>query len=111
CRNRSRDAWRAPLDLPSPLFVHKEEGIVPNVPAEVTARYVQAEFRTRFACLVQEVVVSRKGFVSVEFPNRTMVALRSGLDHHRDLPAGADAVVRTVVAVECLEFRESIDRR
>ena len=35
----------------------------------------------------------------------------AGLDHHEDGSAGADAVVRTVVAVERLEFGERVMRR
>src|SRR6185312_13823229 len=110
CRNRSCDSRRAALNLSAPFFIDEEKCVVADVSAKVAAGYVQAEFRTRFACLVQEVVIRLIGFVSVEFPNRAMEVLRSGLDHHRDGAAGADSVVGAVITVERLELRERINR-
>src|SRR6185312_9337428 len=77
---------------------------------EVEARNIQPELGFPLAGAVQEVVVRRVSFVAVELPDRSVELPRAGLDHHGNGAAGTNSIIRSVVAVERLEFGECIDR-
>ena len=96
-----------------PLLVHEEERLLPlpQRAAEIESGDVQPKFRPLLAGAVQEVVICCVQFVAVELPDRAAELLGPGLDHHGDGATRPDAIIRPVVAVERLEFGESVDRR
>ena len=78
--------------------------------ADIAAGFVQPELGPRLARQLGEIVVGVVVFIPVEIIQRSVEVVGAGLDHHEDGPAGTDAVIGPVVAVESLEFGERIDR-